>query len=235
MTKHGKNYRNALTKVSKVELLPIEKALEKVRETKFAKFDESVDVAVNLGIDPTKGEQIVRGSVVLPHSRGKKIRVLVFAKGDYAEKAKRAGADYVGFEDLIEKIESGWLEFDCAIATPDVMSKIGSLAKILGPRGLLPNQKTGTVTFDVDKAVIEFKKGKSFFRNDKQGIVHFAIGKASFSTDVLKDNFDALMHALVASKPQTSKGKFIKKLSISSTMGIGVQVDSDTYLQRRSE
>lgn len=235
MTKHGKNYRNALLKVSHLELLPIDKALEKVKEAKFAKFDESIDVAVNLGIDPTKGEQIVRGSVVLPHGRGKKIRVLVFAKGDYAEKAKRAGADYVGFEDLIEKIEAGWLDFDCAIATPDVMSKIGALAKILGPRGLLPNQKTGTVTFDVDKAVIEFKKGKSFFRNDKQGIIHFAIGKISFSNEVLKDNFDALMNALVASKPQTSKGKFIKRLSISSTMGIGVHVDSDTYLQRRSE
>lgn len=235
MTKRGKQYKNALAKISQNELFSIEKALEKMKETKFTKFDESVDVAVNLGIDATKGEQIVRGSVVLPHGRGKKVRVLVFAKGEYAEKAKRAGADYVGFEDLIEKIESGWTEFDCAIATPDVMSKIGALAKILGPRGLLPNQKTGTVTFDVEKAVAEFKKGKSFFRNDKQGIVHFAIGKVSFSLDVLKDNFDVLMQALIASKPQTSKGKFIKKLSISSTMGVGIQVDSDTYLQRRSE
>jgi large subunit ribosomal protein L1 len=235
MSKHGKKYRAALSKISGIERLPIEKALEKIKEVSFVKFDESVDVAVNLGIDPTKGEQIVRGSVILPHGRGKKVRVLVFAKGDYAEQARQAGADYVGLEDLITKIESGWLEFDSAIATPDVMSKIGTLAKILGPRGLLPNQKTGTVTFDVAKVINEFKRGKSFFRNDKQGIVHISIGRASFSTDKLRDNFEALIQSLVGSKPQTSKGKFIKKLSVSSTMGVGIQVDADAYLQGRSK
>jgi len=235
MSRHGKNYRNAAEKISNTEKFSVEKALERVKELKYAKFDESIDVAINLGIDPTKGEQIVRGSVVLPHGKGKVIRVLVFAKGEAAEKAKKAGADYVGFEDIVEKIEGGWLDFDVAIAAPDVMSKIGALAKILGPRGLLPNQKTGTVTFDTDKAVQEFKRGKSFFRNDKQGIVHFSIGKSSFSADRLKDNFAALMQAIMAAKPQTSKGKYIRKLHVSSTMGVGVLVDADVYLQRRSE
>lgn len=233
--KHGKNYRNARSKISKTEKLSVEKALEKVKELKYTKFDESVDVAINLGIDPSKGEQIVRGSVVLPHGKGKVIRVLVFAKGEAAEKAKKAGADYVGFEDLVEKIEGGWLEFDAAIAAPDVMGKIGALAKILGPRGLLPNQKTGTVTFETDKVVEEFKKGKSFFRNDKQGIVHFSIGKSSFSADRLKDNFSAFLQSVLAAKPQTSKGKYIQRLHISSTMGVGIAVDVDTYIQRRSE
>lgn len=207
MIKHGKKYRSALEKASQ-EVIPVKETLDKIKELAFTKFDESVDADINLGIDPTKGEQVVRGSVVLPHGRGKKVTVLVFAKGDLAQQAEQAGADYVGAEDLVEKIQKGWMEFDHAVATPDMMGLVGKVAKILGPRGLLPNKKLGTVTMDVAKVVGNLKKGQAFFRNDKAGIIHFTIGKVSFDTDKLHENLSAFIKALVAAKPATAKGTY---------------------------
>lgn len=230
MSKHGKKYIKASKSIDAQALVPVDQALIKVKELAYAKFDESVDVSINLGIDPSKGEQVVRGSVVLPHGRGKVVRILVFAKGDYAEQAKKAGADFVGLEDLIEKITAGWVDFDQAIATPDVMALVGKVAKILGPRGLLPNQKLGTVTFDVVGIVTELKKGRQFFKNDKSGLVHCALGRVSFSPQALKENIAAFLKALAISKPATSKGKFLKKMTISSTMGVGIQVNPDELL-----
>ena len=230
MAKHGKKYQSALSKKPSANL-DVDVALQNVKDLSFAKFDESIDVAINLGIDPTKGEQTVRGSVVLPYSKGKEKIVIVFATGEYADAAKKAGADFVGMEDLIEKIQSGWLGFDYAVATPDVMGAIGVLARVLGPRGLLPNKKVGTVTFDVESIVADLKKGRAFFRNDKQGIVHFSIGKVSFDVQKLHDNLDALVKAVVASKPATAKGKYLKKMTVSSTMGIGIPVNSDEFVR----
>ena len=227
MTKHGKKYRQAAEKYKVVEAISLDDALQKIKNGSFVKFDESVDVDVNLGIDPSKGEQVVRGSVVLPHGRGKKVKVLVFAKGEKAEEAKEAGADYVGAEDLIEKISGGWMDFDYSVATPDLMGLVGKVAKILGPRGLLPNKKLGTVTTEVAQVVMDLKKGQSFFRNDKTGIVHFSIGKVSFELDKLKDNFYAFLKALQAAKPPSAKGKYLKKVSLTSTMGVGVPVNPD--------
>jgi large subunit ribosomal protein L1 len=221
MAKHGKKYQSAVVKSPKSEL-PVDVALQTVKDLSYAKFDESVDVAINLGIDPAKGEQTVRGSVVLPHSKGKEKVVIVFAKGEYADAAKKAGADFVGMEELIQKINDGWLEFDYAVATPDVMGAVGALARILGPRGLLPNKKVGTVTFDVADIVSDLKRGRAFFRNDKQGIVHFSIGKVSFEAQKLHDNLSALIKAVVSSKPATAKGKYLKRVTLSSTMGIGI-------------
>ena len=206
-------------------------AVAKVKDLAHVKFDESVDVHISLGIDPTKGDQSVRGSILLPHGRGKQVKVLVFAKGDHADEAKAAGADFVGDQDLIDKISGGWMDFDYAVATPDMMGVVGKLAKILGPRGLLPNKKTGTVTFDVGSVVKELKKGKAFFKNDKSGLVHFNFGKVSFSAEQLKENLTAFIKALVASKPATSKGKFLKKMTISSTMGLGISVNPDEFLR----
>lgn len=227
---HGKKYRKAKESISPADLLTIKDGLEKVKGLAYAGFDESVDVSVNLGIDPSKSDQSVRGSATLPHGSGRKSRVIVFAKGDYADKAKAAGADLVGDEDLIKKIEGGWLEFEFAVATPDMMVAIGRLAKLLGPRGLLPNKKTGTVTFEVGDVVKELKKGKAFFKNDKNGIIHFTIGKISFGVDALKDNFTSFIKSLNASKPSSSKGKFLKKVTLSSTMGVGVPVSFDEVL-----
>ena len=230
MAKHGKKYSAAVSNKPSTDL-GIDAALQKVKDLSFVKFDESVDVAINLGIDATKGEQTVRGSVVLPHSKGKEKIIIVFAKGEYAEAAKKAGADFVGMEDLVQKISDGWLGFDYAVATPDVMGAIGSLAKILGPRGLLPNKKVGTVTFDVADIVADLKRGRAFFRNDKQGIVHFSIGKVSFDVQKLHDNMNALIKSVVAAKPATAKGKYLKKVSVSSTMGIGIPVNSDEIIR----
>ena len=227
MTKHGKKYKNVREQLPAGERRSVDEALSKIKELAYAKFDESVDVDVNLGIDPTKGEQVVRGSVVLPHGRGKTVKVLVFAKGDYAEQARNAGADYVGDQDLVEKITGGWMDFNYAVATPDMMGVVGKLAKILGPRGLLPNKKLGTVTTDVGKVVGDLKKGQAFFRNDKAGIVHFSIGKASFDVGTLKDNLLAFVKALQSVKPPTAKGKYIKKLSLSSSMGVGIPVSPE--------
>lgn len=231
MSKHGKKYKAVREKVQRGVVLPFDQAITTIKESAYAKFDETFDANVVLGIDAAKGEQAVRGSVVLPHGRGKKLKVLVFAKGDYAQQAQDAGADYVGDEDLITKIQGGWLDFDFAVATPDMMVAVGKVAKILGPRGLLPNKKIGTVTFDVADIVKELKSGRVFFKNDKGGMVHFAFGKKSFDTQKLHENFAAFLKALAASKPSTSKGKFIKKVTLSSTMGIGVQINPDDVLR----
>ena len=231
MIEHGKNYKNAQEKLKGATaslVMPAREALEKVKELSYVKFDESVDVSVNLGIDASKGEQVVRGSVILPHGSGKKTRVLVFAESVKADEARAAGADYVGFDELVDKILGGWTDFDYAVATPDLMPKLGKLAKILGPKGLLPNKKLGTVSDDVASVVTELKKGKSFFKNDKYGLVHFSIGRLSFGTEKLQDNFVEFVKVLAASKPTTSKGKFIRKVTVSSTMGLGIQVDIDS-------
>jgi large subunit ribosomal protein L1 len=230
MAKRGKKYQAAVAKSPKSEL-PVDAALQKIKDLSYAKFDESIDVAINLGIDPAKGEQTVRGSVVMPHSKGKEKIVIVFAKGEYADAAKKAGADFVGMEDLIQKINDGWLDFDYAVATPDVMGVVGSLARILGPRGLLPNKKVGTVTFEVGEIVADLKRGRAFFRNDKQGIVHFSIGKVSFDVQKIHENLEALVKAVISSKPATAKGKYLKKITLSSTMGIGIPMNSDEFVR----
>ena len=223
--KHGKKYKNAREGLSVKELLPADKVFQKLKDLKYVKFDESVDVDVNLGIDATKGDQVVRGGVVLPHGTGRKVRIVVFAKGEAAIQAEKAGADFVGAEDLIEKISQGWIDFDFAVATPDMVAPIGVLAKILGPKGLLPNKKLGTVTQNVGAIVADLKKGKAFFKNDKQGLVHFSIGKVSFDVNQLQENFVTFMKTLSAAKTAASKGKFIRKVTISSSMGVGIGVN----------
>ncbi len=227
MAKHGKKYTQAREKFQVTKPLSFTDGIQQVKGLAFAKFDESVDVNVNVGIDPSKGDQVVRGSVVLPHSTGKVRKIAVFAKGEHAEAATKAGADYVGAEDLIEKIEGGWVDFTDAIATPDMMVLVGKVAKILGPRGLVPNKKTGTVTFDVGPVVADLKKGRHFFKNDKNGIVHFSLGRVSFDVNKLTDNLTTFMKALLSSKPPSAKGKYIKKVTISSTMGVGVPLNPD--------
>lgn len=232
MATHGKKYEKARELAKEVNApLGIKEALIKVKELAFAKFDESVDVDVNLGIDPSRPEQAVKGSVVLPNGTGKSIKILVFAKGDHADKALKAGADYVGNTELADKISGGWIDFDYVIATPDMMGLVGKLAKILGPRGLLPNVKTGTVTFDLENIIKELKKGKIFFKNNKSGQVNISIGKVSFDADKLYDNFIAFAKALLASKPASAKGHFIKKMTISSTMGSGFTISLDEVLR----
>ena len=230
MAKHGKKYQAAVSKKLNNDL-GVDAALQGVKDLSFAKFDESVDVAINLGIDPAKGEQTVRGSVVLPYGKGKEKVIIVFAKGEYADAAKKAGADFVGMEDLIEKVQGGWLDFDYAVATPDVMGAVGVLARVLGPRGLLPNKKVGTVTFEVESIITDLKRGRAFFRNDKQGIVHFSIGKVSFDVKKLHDNLDALVKAVVSVKPATAKGKYLKRMTVSSTMGVGISINSDEFVR----
>lgn len=229
MNKHGKKYRKVKEEFGEKQPLLIRDALGKVKELSFAKFDESVDVAVNLGIDPSKGDQVVRGSVSLPHGTGKEVKVLVFAEGAKADEAKAAGADYVGFDDLVAKISGGWTDFDYSVATPDLMPRLGALAKVLGPKGLLPNKKLGTVTEDVGPIVSELKKGKAFFKNDKYGLIHFAIGKVSFDQSKLYDNFVEFYKTLSSSKPASSKGVFVKKVTVSSSMGVGVPVDLSDF------
>lgn len=231
MSKHGKKYRNAAEQVQGADVINVDAALGLVKKLAYVKFDESVDVNVNLSIDASKGDQVVRGSVVLPHGRGRKVRILVFAKGDHAEQARKAGADFVGADDLIEKINGGWIDFDYAIATPDLMGIVGKVAKILGPRGLLPNKKLGTVTFDVADVVEDLKKGRAFFKNDKSGSVHFSIGKVSFDVKSLHDNLLAFVKTLMAAKPAGAKGRFLKKLTVSSTMGLGFQIDTEELLR----
>jgi large subunit ribosomal protein L1 len=221
----GKKIKAAREKIEPAKEYSLEDALKLIKEFAYAKFDETVDLAINLGIDARKSEQMVRGTVVLPHGIGKKVRVLVFAKGDKQKEALDAGADYVGAEDLVEKITKGWLDFDKTAAAPDVMGIVGKLGKILGPRGLMPNPKLGTVTFDIAKAVKEIKAGKVEYKSEKAGIVHIPIGKVSFDIDKLRDNAKTVIDSIIKSKPSTSKGKYLKKLSISSTMGPGVAID----------
>lgn len=229
--KRGKNYRKAAEGHQKGACLSLGEIVSQIKEKAYAKFDESVDIDVNVGIDPSKGDQVVRGAVTLPHGTGKKIRVIVFAKGEHADAAQQAGADHVGLEDLIDKIDGGWMDFEYAVATPDVMGMVGKLAKQLGPRGLLPNKKVGTVTFDVAHIVKELKSGRSFFKNDKNAVVHFALGKVSFEADKLQDNIRSFLKALAGSKPPASKGKFIRKVTLSSTMGVGMCLNAEDVLR----
>ena len=230
MRTHGKKYRAAAAILEAKKLYLPPAAVEQVKQAAFAKFDESVDVAVRLGVDPKHADQIVRGTVSLPHGTGKKVRVLVIAQGDKAKEAETAGADFVGLE-YVGKIKEGWLDTDVIVATPDVMGQLGALGKILGPRGLMPNPKAGTVTMDVSKAVKELKAGKIEFRVDKSGIVHAPIGKKSFEAQQLADNLHAFMEAIVKAKPSAAKGHYIRSVTVSSTMGPGVRVDPAGYHQ----
>lgn len=223
--RHGKKYINALEKVAVGKKYSVAEAFGLIPEVAYAKFDETVDVAFNLGVDPKHADQMVRGAVVLPHGIGKSVRVAVLAKGDKAKEATVAGADIVGAEDLIEKIAGGWFEFDKMIATPDMMVAVSKIGKILGPRGLMPNPKLGTVTFDVAKAVKEQKLGKVEYRTEKTGIVHVAIGKKSFGAEKLRENFAALASVIIKAKPPTSKGTYLKNVTLSTTMSPSISVD----------
>jgi large subunit ribosomal protein L1 len=226
MAKKGKSYVKVAEKVKANEHYDLEKACAVLKETKRAKFDESADVAINLGVDPRHADQMVRGAIVLPHGTGKKIRVAVFAKGPKAEEAKAAGADFVGAEDLAAKVEGGFLDFDRVIAHPEMMAVVGKLGRVLGPRGLMPNPKVGTVSADVARAVEEAKGGKIEFRADKTGTVHAPFGRASFDKEKLYDNLKALLEAVLKAKPHSLKGQYMKKVVVSFTMGPGVKVDT---------
>lgn len=221
----SKKLKISKTKIDRMTQYPLEDAVDLLKEISYARFDESVDIAVSLGVDPRKSDQMVRGTAVLPNGTGKEVRVLVFAKGEKEMEAREAGADFVGAEDLVEKIKGGWLDFDKAIATPDIMSVVSKIGKILGPRGLMPNPKLGTVTFDIAKAVKEIKAGKVEYRVDKGGIIHVPIGKVSFDSKKLIENIQTVIDSLNKAKPSASKGKYFKKMSISSTMGPGIPVD----------
>jgi large subunit ribosomal protein L1 len=221
----GKQLIAAKSKIDRSRVYTLEEAIPLVKEAAFAKFDETVDISVRLGVDPRKADQMVRGAVVLPNGLGKTIRVLVFAKGEKAQEAAAAGADHVGADDLVAKIQGGWFDFDTAIATPDMMGTVGKIGKLLGPRGLMPNPKVGTVTFDISRAVTEAKSGKIEYRVEKAGIIHAPVGKVSFDEDKLRGNILALMDALIKAKPSTAKGTYLKKISLSSTMGPGVILD----------
>ncbi len=225
MAKNGKKYVEVKKKIDPQKKYTVGDALGLVLESAYAKFDESVDVALRLGVDPRHADQMVRGSIVLPHGTGKTTRVLVFAKGEKVKEAEEAGADFVGAEDMAEKIQGGWLEFDKVIATPDMMGTVGKLGRILGPRGMMPNPKLGTVTFDVAKAVGEMKAGRVDFRVDKVGIVHCSVGKVSFGSEKIMDNLKALLEIVLKLKPSSSKGTYLKSVALSSTMGPGVRVD----------
>jgi len=221
----AKKYKAALAKVDRTKRYKVDEAMGLVKQTATKKFDESVDAAINLGVDPKHADQVVRGAVVLPHGMGKTVKLAVFAKGDKAREAQEAGADIVGAEDLAEKIQGGFMEFDKVIATPDMMGVVGRLGKVLGPRGLMPNPKIGTVTMDLQKAIKEQKAGKVEFRVEKAGIVHVPFGKASFEADKLKANFNAIMEVIFKAKPQTAKGVYVKNVTVSTTMGPGIKLD----------
>ena len=221
----GKKIDAANEKIEKGKEYHLEEAISKVKELSHTKFDETVDLAFNLGVDPRKSDQMVRGTVVLPHGTGKTLRVLVFAKGEKEKEARDAGADFVGADDMVEKITKGWLDFDKVVATPDIMGVVGKLGKVLGPRGLMPNPKLGTVTFDVAKAVKDIKAGKVEYKTEKAGVVHVPIGKVSFDVQKLQENAKAIVESVSKAKPSTSKGKYLKGLYISSTMGPSVRVD----------
>jgi len=225
MGKKGKRYLEAMAKIDRTKKYTLEEAVELAISISFAKFDETLDIAVKLGVDPRHADQMVRGSVLLPHGVGKRVRVVVFAKGEKEKEALEAGADAVGAEDLIQKIQGGWLEFDKAVATPDLMGQVGKLGKILGPRGMMPNVKLGTVTFDVAKAVKELKAGKIEFKVERAGIVHAPMGKVSFGQQKLVENIVAFMDTILRLKPASSKGTYLKGIALSTTMGPGIKVD----------
>jgi large subunit ribosomal protein L1 len=226
---HGKKYRAALEKIEPGRKYNLETAITKIKEIAFAKFDETVELTVWLGVDPRKADQLVRGTIVLPHGLGKSKTVLVIAQGDKIREAEEAGADIVGGEDIVTRIKGGWTDFDAVIATPDMMRLVGALGKILGPRGLMPNPKTGTVTFDVSTAIKETKAGKVEYRVDKTGVIHVGVGKVSFEPDKLRDNTKALLDAVVKAKPATAKGKYVKKVNLAATMSPGVLLDEALY------
>ena len=229
MKKHGKKYRAALEKIEEGRKYSLEDAVKKLKEISFAKFDETVELTMWLGVDPRKADQLVRGTIVLPHGLGKTKTVVVIAQGDKIREAEEAGADFVGGEDLVTRIKGGWLDFDAVIATPDMMRSVGRLGKILGPRGLMPNPKTGTVTVDVGKAVKEIKAGKVEFRVDKTGVIHAPVGKIGFATDKLVENASTLIQAVVRAKPSAAKGKYVRSVTLCSTMGPGVHLDVAEY------
>jgi large subunit ribosomal protein L1 len=228
--KRSKNYREVKGKLDRLKQYPLEEAISFICNNKFARFDESVDINLRLGVDPRHADQIVRGTVSLPHGTGKSVRVCVFAQGEKETEAKEAGADFVGADDLVEKVQGGWTDFDVCVATPDMMSKIGRLGKILGPRGLMPNPKSGTVTMDVAKAVSELKAGKIEFRVDKQGGLSASVGKASFDGDKLVANVRTFFDAVMRAKPSAAKGTYIKGASVSTTMGVGLKLDYNAIL-----
>ena len=222
----GKKYKEAAALVDRAKRYSLEEAVGLAKKTAKVKFDETVDLAVNLGVDPKQADQMVRGTVVLPHGTGKKVRILVFAKGEKEKEARDAGADHVGAEDLADKIQKGWTEFDTVVATPDIMALVGKLGKVLGPRGLMPNPKTGTVTFDVAKAVKDIRAGKVEYRVDKAGIVHVSVGKASFEENKLLENAKSVLESILKAKPSSSKGKYLKAAAMSTTMGPGIKMDT---------
>jgi large subunit ribosomal protein L1 len=223
--KHGKKWRAAHEKIDKIKEYKLVEALTLLKSNSAVKFDESLDIAINLGIDARKSDQNVRAAVVLPNGTGKKVRVLAFAQGEKVNEATKAGAEYVGADDLAEKIQGGWLDFDAVVATPDMMKVVGKLGKVLGPHGLMPNPKLGTVTMDIEKAIRELKMGKVEFKVEKAGILHAALGKLSFDVEKLKENVKTFIEAVVKAKPPTAKGQFLKKVTLSSTMGQGLKID----------
>ncbi|PLR65795.1 MULTISPECIES: 50S ribosomal protein L1 [Bacillaceae] len=229
MAKRGKKYVEAAKLVDRTQAYGVQEAIELVKKTNTAKFDATVEVAFRLGVDPRKNDQQIRGAVVLPNGTGKTQRVLVFAKGEKAKEAEAAGADFVGDADYINKIQQGWFEFDVIVATPDMMGEVGKLGRVLGPKGLMPNPKTGTVSFDVDKAVKEIKAGKVEYRVDKAGNIHVPIGKVSFEDSKLVENFTTIFETLLKAKPAAAKGTYMKNIAVASTMGPGVKVDSSSF------
>jgi len=234
MSNRGRKYQEMMKKIDRTKTYGAIEAVDLLKATRFAKFDETVEVAVNLGVNPRHADQMVRGAVVYPHGLGKTTKVLVFAKGDKEKEARDAGADFVGGQDMITKIQDeGWLDFDKAIATPDMMGLVGKVARILGPRGLMPNPKVGTVTFDIAQAVKEMKAGRAEFRVDKAGIIHAPIGKASFESVKLVENLNALIELLVRLKPSTAKGVYMKKVTLSSTMGPGLAIDANKLVETK--
>lgn len=226
MAKHGKKYRDAFAQIDQSHRYELDEAVALIKASAKSKFDETIDVAFNLNVNPRHADQMVRGSVALPHGRGKTVRIAVFAKGDKAKEAEEAGADFVGGDDLVEKVQDGWLDFDVTVATPDMMGQVGKIGRVLGPRGLMPNPKTGTVTFDVGKIVGELKAGRLDFRVEKAGIIHLPIGKASFTEEQLRENLMALTETLARLKPAAAKAPYFRSVAISSTMSPGVKLDT---------
>ena len=225
MANRGKKYLEAAKKVEREKTYSLTEAAELLKETGTAKFDETADIAIKLGVDPRKADQMVRGTVLLPHGTGKEVKILVFAKGEKEQEAKDAGADFVGADDMVEKVKGGWLDFDKAVATPDMMGVVGKVARVLGPRGLMPNPKVGTVTFDLKETIGDLKKGKVEFRTEKGGILHVPVGRVSFDKEKLCENIQALLDTVNRLKPLSSKGQYFKNVVLSSTMGPGIKID----------